>query len=195
MARTVEEVLKESEQEFVITFEAEIVGTTSLLMNKFSELKMKGLTPEEQAEAVAHKTEDGTLYIPNDALFKTILNGARKRKYGKSNAMTFFAAGFSVVEPWVSLGTKKYDILAAPCRIPPKKGAMVMKHRPELKNWSAKFHVNIDKRVFNFIDKDRIGREIEAVIKDAGLFVGLLDNSPRLLGPHGKFVVRSFKRV
>ena len=135
------------------------------------------------------------LAIPGEALWKTCLNMSSRIKFGKRSAAPFYASGFAILEPSIDLGITKYDILSKACRVPPRTGALVVKHRPQINKWKASFHVNVDTRVFNLTNPNDTRKEVQKTIEDSGVFIGLLDNSPRLKGPHGKFKVTKLVEV
>lgn len=199
MAKTVKEDIGgvQTTTQVIRTYKVKIKGTTPLLMNKFPEIEgnKKGMEPAQQAELAAYRLADGMLCIPARALWKTVINGASGKKFGKKSAVTFFASGFTVTETDVSLGVKDYEIDKQTGRIPPRTGARVWLHRPRLDKWECSFHVNIDFRVFNTSQPSLIVKAVKEVIEYAGLFVGVLDYSPRLKGPYGKFEVVSFEEV
>jgi hypothetical protein len=167
-----------------------IVGTTPLVMNCYTGIKIDKKTAEEQAETVAYRKKDEELYIPGKNIHAMLICAALYSKaVGKGRASlqkTYKSAGW-VTTDVCPLGQHDYEILSARVVNPATKGA-VMRYRPELKHWDLWFDIEWY--------PDQIPTEqIKKVIEDAGRLVGLGDWRPACGGYRGRYVVSEFLEI
>lgn len=175
------------------TIECEIQGIGSLLMNNpasmllakdSSRSKLKEYDQKEEAEKVAYKKKNGELYIPSRALFACLIGGASFKKIGKYSAKSILAGNLRIEPDEVGLGTKKYEIDLRTVVIQKNR---VIKARPVLKDWKAKFNIIYNNDV---ISDPNV---IKVCLEDAGTRLGLLDYRPQKFGSFGTFKITSFK--
>ena len=169
--------------------ECEIQGSGSLLMNNpasmllakdSSRSKLKEYEPKEEAEKVAYRKKNGELYIPARAVFACLIGGASFKKIGKYSAKSILAGNLRIEPEEIGLGTKKYEIDLRTVVI---QKARVIKARPVLKNWKAKFNIIYN----NDIISDP--NVIKVCLEDAGTRLGLLDYRPQKGGSFGCFSI------
>lgn len=181
-----------------------IQGTTSLLMNRFTENAevsvsggtspvMRGDkgTPREQAERKRYCDEQGNLYLPGPNIFACIINAGRFHKVGKRQLTTakesLIPAGLSVLDLVCPLKEAAWEVDSRSV-VNPSTGGRVMCYRPRVDKWSTTFTLEIDEQVFS-------PNLVRAVIDDAGKKIGLGDFRPVRKGPFGKFVVTNWQVV
>lgn len=175
----------------------EIVGLTPLLMNNpksmlddaksiTSQTEKRDLTTE--AEKLAYRIKDGTLYIPAEAIKGSIVNAASYKKFGKYSAKPIVAGSVFIQPTEVSLGTKKYDLDVRTVVIQRK--SRVVKARPTLKEWKAEFELTYNNE---FISNGE--SLIKPILEEAGQRVGLLDFRPAKLGSFGMFKVSKWQET
>lgn len=164
--------------------EVEIRGN-KLLMNSPKSMLLEGevLTsktkkrdPKIEAEKVAYRMKSGELYIPNTAIKGTMLNASKgkKAKLGTSKYVLrpFIASGVRIEPEEITLGTKKYEIDRRTVVIQRNR---VVKCRPLIRNWKAKFTVVYDEEVLPE------GATITIdLLKEAGKRIGICDFRPVL---------------
>lgn len=183
----------------------EITGSTPLICNKFTDAAAEKAssgrasassaagrgTPLEIASAKIYTGTDGLPMIPQPNLIRSIIDGGRFHKAGKSQITTqksslmfscFDIEGAEIKiihkEPW------RVDTRAV--RIPAT-GGRILCHRPMFDDWKLRFTVELDTRILSM----SLLREI---VDDAGNRIGLGDFRPATKGPYGKFKV-TFWRV
>lgn len=177
--------------------EVEIVGKTPLLMNnpivmmeQSDEMrnKLKKIDPTEEADKSAYKMEDGTLYIPSEAIFGCILNGASFRKIGKFAAKGILAGNLRIEPNQISLGTKEYEADLRTVAVGGRKSMRILKGRAKVNQWKAKF------KIVYFEDYISSPKDhILPALEDGGRRVGILAFRPQNSGNFGTFVVNKFK--
>lgn len=177
----------------------EIEGTTPLLMNNpqvmiEQSLGEKETTPgqktrsrkdmEKEADKLAYKMKDGTLYIPSEAIKGTILNASSWKKIGKYSAKQILAGAVRIYPEQISLGKKSYtyDI-----RTVVVQRNRVVKLRPRVEKWKAKFELWYDEQLVANADL------IKPILEEAGRRVGILDFRPQNKGIFGCFKVNKFE--
>jgi hypothetical protein len=187
----------------IVLAEIAIYGTSPLLMDKIpDDAKLPGapggattvhvsgdneLTPREKAEKSAHMFEDGSLYIPGVAIYKTIQNAGKFHKLGKKQITTqtgsIFPAGVWILEEVCPLNTSEFEVLS---RIVKRgDGSKVWKHSARVDKWDCKFTLQIDT---DFMPVSIV----RLLVDDAGKRVGVLAWSPRCGGPYGRFAIKSW---
>jgi hypothetical protein len=149
---------------------------------------------DKDAEKSAYRTKKGELYIPSQALFSSILNGASFKKAGKYSAKSVMAGNIRIEPDEVILlddkgkPMTKYEVdLRTVVIASGKKRNRIVRARPMVKNWRAKFNI-----IYNelYIGEQGI---IEDCLKDAGVRVGLLEYRPQTSGNYGTFEIVTFK--
>ena len=166
--------------------EVEIQGVSPLLMHKFPMMEIEGLqkmSPERQAEHAAYRdVETNQLFIPGVALQRCLVAGATYQKgKGRSTLQKPVAACLFITPPKLLLGAEKFEIDSQPVVIPATKGRII-RHRPRLDKWSAKFSLEYDETLLT-------DTQVRAVVDSSGSRVGILDFRPEKKGPFGRFMV------
>ena len=176
----------------------EIKGETPLLMNNPASMieeqigmkkatRMKTRTKkdaEKEADKLAYRKSNRELYIPSEAIRGSLLGAASYKKIGKYAARGIMAAGIQITPEQVGLGIKAYDLDIRTVVIQRNR---VVKIRPRINNWKAKFEIEYDETL---IGNPEI---IKEVLEDAGKRVGLLDFRPQKTGTFGKFKITKWE--
>lgn len=123
--------------------------------------------------------------IPSDNILAMVIEGARKRKFGKQAQ-----SGILETQPEYKLtydGPAELDKLQSDERFSFRKRAKVQKNgvmriRPIFRDWSLKIELLVDEEL---IDPD----DVRQALVDAGVQIGLGDWRPR----YGRFEVEGFK--
>lgn len=161
-----------------------------LLMHRYPMVKVENeqlLTPEEQAEISAYRKPDSKeLYLPGNAVKQALVAAASYSKgRGKGTLSKIAAATFFVEPEYIGLGVQDYVIFSASVIIKATKGRIV-RHRPHLPEWKAKFAL--------LYDETKTSKEqIKKIVEDCGQLVGVLDFRPACKGPFGRFMVTKFE--
>lgn len=175
-----------------------IKGMTPLLMHRFSEeqynnpVKDKTLTPRESADIYAYKLSDDELYIPGEAIFSCLMNGAKigGHKLGKNkittNKSSLLPAGVTLLTNACKLGTKKFEVDTRSVVNNAIGGARLILHRPRLDEWQTEFELDVDQNMFP-------EKLVRMIVDDAGRKAGLLSFRPERKGYFGQFVVTKWK--
>lgn len=157
MAKTKEEPKKEKE----VTFRLYGVGSSGILMNNPEKCIIgdtgprtkKTYVPEEEAEKVAYRTDNGQLCLHSDMFRASIIGkggGAKGRKIGKMTAASLASAAIRIIPEKMDCllfdqtkrtPVKKYTIFSKPVV---RNKARVMSWRPNIKNWYCDVIFNID---------------------------------------------------
>ena len=166
-----------------------IKGISPLLMHRFPSEPVEMIekkSKEEQAEVVAYRNNEGTLYVPGVALNRALISGATYSKgKGRASLQKVVAAGVMVSPEYLILSNESYEIDERAVVIPATKGR-VMRYRPRFDNWEVSCEIEYDE---NLITEEQLRR----VVDDTGSRVGLLDFRPERKGSFGRFVVSSWK--
>lgn len=170
----------------------EVKGISGLLMHAFPMTPIENppiekRTPEEQAELAAYRdAESGMLYIPGIAIQRAFIAAASFSKgKGRASLQKQTAACVFIFPDRVSLGVKKFALDSRPVVMPATRGRII-RHRPRLDEWTAKFEIEYDENLLT-------ERQIRQIVDDAGSRVGLLDFRPEKKGPFGRFIVIEWK--
>jgi len=170
----------------------EVKGISGLLMHAFPMMPIENppiekRTPEEQAEIAAYRDAvTGILYIPGIAIQRAFIGAAAYSKgRGRASLQKQTAACMFVFPDRVMLGVKDYAIDSRPIVVPSTRGR-VIRHRPRLDEWKAKFEIEYDESLLT-------ERQVRQIVDDAGSRVGLLDFRPEKKGPFGRFIVTEWK--
>lgn len=166
------------------TLKVTIKGTSPLLMHAYKGDTPKGFeksSPEEQAEYHTYRNEKTReLYIPVENMHKALINAGRfSRGKGRASLQSEIAGCITLSPARIGLGLKEYDVSSMGVVIKAT-GGRVMRHRARIEDWGITFAVDYDE---NVITK----KQIEEVITNCGVRVGLLDNRPEKKGPYGRF--------
>jgi hypothetical protein len=188
--------------------QVKIQGLTPLLMHKFvagADKITKDMLPRVVAETYTYRNKDGELYIPSDAILKSMQNAGKWHKVGRSaitnSKSSLVPAGVSISAVFGDgnikglslstieclLGTKDFEVDSRPV-VNNNIKARLMCHRPRLDQWETNFEMEVDDEIFH---DSKMGTEkrIRMVLDDAGKKVGLLSFRPACGGSFGRFVV------
>lgn len=175
------------------TINVEIEGLTPLLMSRFDvqsyiagKVQKIGKKPAQdfnaEAKQAAYFTKDGKeLCIPAECIHACILGASSFHKINKRSAKSILAGSIRIAPEEIRLGTNKYevDIRSVVCM-----RARVLKARPKLNKWKAKFQITITDEI-----DDKI---VKQILDEAGTRVGLLSFRPQKSGFFGTFKVTKF---
>jgi len=154
------------------------------------QLKTKGEEDDFNAMAkmAAYKMEDGTLYIPSEAILGSMRNASKYRKLKRGMpALRQIISGIVTIEPeQISLGTKQYEVDIRPFTM--KTGERKLTGRPLLKEWEASFKMKYNPMWFPLPPKD-----LKEILEIAGQVVGILSFRPEHAGPFGRFKIESWE--
>ena len=185
--------------------QVEITGDTPLLMcspKKMIKDNMEGdkakiktskkgtlYDPKIEAEGFAYRKSNKELYIPQEAIYGAIINGASWYKINKRSAAQVLAGAIRIDPIEVGLGTKNYKIDSRPVNVGGRKSSKIIRHRPRIEKWKVSFTI-----IYN---DGMIGDAsiIKEVLQEAGERVGILSFSPRNRGSFGCFKVTKWKEV
>lgn len=193
------------------TFEVEIRGMTPLLQHN-PQAAMDGmeankkqtrrahvdkLEPRQEAERVAYRDEKtGILFFPGTWIFGNLRDTASAHKQqGTRKSMKYVVpAAVRVQEFNIPLingdgksPAKHFEVDSRRVVIRATGGA-VLRHRPKIDEWGAKFHLVINE---NLINPDAVKQFLD----EGGVQVGIGDFRPGKFGPFGTFTVTSWKEV
>ena len=174
----------------------EITGITPLLMNspksmidenvhKQLRTKTKDYDLKEEAKKLAYVNSKGELYVPAEAVKGALINASSFKKFGKYAAKPIVAGGVFIMEPELSLKTKKYDLDIRTVVI---QRARVVKARPKINKWKLNFELQYNE---NLIGDDKL---IKPILVEAGQRIGILDFRPQKHGSFGMFEVTKWQR-
>jgi len=167
------------------TLNIKIRGLSPLLMHRFPLEPVAGaakMTPAEQAEIAAYRTEGGELFIPGVNVQRALISGAKYSKgKGRSSLATVAAACLLITKEQLPLGCRKYAIDSRAVVVPATKGRIV-RHRPRFDEWSLTFELEYDPELLSC-------EQVEAIVRDTGRRVGLGDFRPENKGMFGRFDV------
>ncbi len=175
--------------------------TPGMLMHKFAEATWPGLkpvlggskkpAPEDEAELGAYRLETGELCIPAHNLFESFCAAATDHQVAGKGKTTYknYVKGGVLVEPQYVVLTDssgapltQYEIDQRPVRI---QRARIVRARPLLRFWQARFTVNI-------LDDEMVPLSImNSIVVRAGQTKGIGDYRP----VYGRFVVTEFRQV
>lgn len=160
-------------------------GTSPLLMHRFPMEKIEAIekmSKEEQAEIAAYRDEHGELYVPAEAVQRSLVGAATFSKgKGRASLQKQAAACLLVTPERLLLGKQSYAIDSRPI-VNPSTGGRVMRHRPRFEEWTVTFDLEYDDTLLSEV-------EIRRIADDAGSRTGLLDFRPACKGPFGRSMV------
>ena len=132
--------------------------------------RTKKRDPKEEAEKVVYRKKGGELYIPNTAVKGALLNASKAKKAGKYALRPFIASGVRIEPEQIGLGVKEYEIDKRTVVIQRNR---VVKCRPLVRDWKAKFTVIFDDEIL--ADGNT---QLLPLFEEAGRRVGILDFRP-----------------
>ena len=173
------------------TAQVTIEGLSALLMHKFPIVAIEGiekLSKEDQAEHSAYRSRDGELHIPGVNLQRALVaGGVYSKGKGRASLQKTVAATALVTPEVLTLGTKEYDIDSRRVVIKATGGAIV-RHRPRIDDWGISFNLTFDPLLIT-------EEQLEKVVMDTGMLVGLMDFRPEKKGPFGRFAITSWEKA
>ena len=167
-----------------------IKSVTPLMMKRYPPEPIPGfdkMSKEEQAEHSSYRIPGSKeLFIPGEAMQRALINGAAYSKgKGRASLQKVAAACFAVLPERIGLGVDKFEVDSRPVVMPATRGR-IMRHRPRLDKWEAKFGIEWD-------EEELTTAQIKKVLQDTGKKVGLLEYRPACKGRYGKFEVTKFE--
>lgn len=174
-----------------------IVGVTPLMMYKY----VHGYATPKVVEDVRGECEkrlhvasngqfdEGTIVIPQEAIFRTVMNGGKFEKLGKKQVTTEKS---SLLPGYVSFPAVEYELIhdgwEADMRTAvTSRGDRVPIYRPRFDQWSTVF-------VMNLLQPETFGEDLlRRVVDHAGQKIGLLSFRPERKGGFGMFRVDEWK--
>lgn len=184
-----------------VRVEVEIKGTTPLLQHRFGEqaegdlakgtrrVQVNRGTPREEAEKVCYRDKAGLLYHPADSITRLLreVGSGHKQKGSRKSMKYVIPAAVRMAEETMPLyngdGTRlrEFEVDSRPVTIPATKGR-VMRHRPRLDCWSARFAIKVNADLIKVDD-------LAGMLTEGGEQVGIGDYRPEKGGPFGCFIV------
>lgn len=180
--------------------EVAIEGTMAVLQHRFSEEAEQGKgtrrqhvqrgTPREEAEKVAYRGADSTLYMPATCITRLLRDagefhkqkGSRKSlKYIVPAAVLIHGETIPLLQKDRTTPINNFEVDSRPVVIPATKGR-VMRHRPRVDAWTSTFELKINELVLD----EAIIRQL---LNEGGLQQGIGDFRPQRGGPFGTFDV------
>jgi len=182
------------------TIEVTIAGTTPLLQHRFAEdsevsvgratrrVNFKAELPRETAERSAYRDVGGALYFPGAAISRLLREaGSGHKQRGSRRSLRFVVpAAVMVLDDAIPLfeadggaRAKDFEVDARPVTIPATKGR-VMRYRPRLDAWAAKFRVRVNEDVLS-------AEVVHQLLVEGGQQIGIGDFRPERGGPFGMF--------
>jgi hypothetical protein len=166
-----------------------VKGTAPLLLHKYAEVdnstskkKKKVYVPQEEAERVCYRTEDGKIYIPSTHFKGCMIKSGVDFVYsGRKTYKDYIKSGIFFKEKEIILTPQKYTISNMPVVI---SRSRIMRSRPEFKEWECSFTIEI-------INEDINKSILKEILQSAGKFQGVGDFRPE----YGRFEVVSFEEV
>ncbi len=179
-----------------------IEGITPLLVNKFTDAAQLSATngstaaykgaanPKEEAFSRLHLDEEGRPIMPQPNIFRSIMEGGRFFKAGKTKVTTqrssLIAACLSFDDIYYPIQSKgSWAVDSRPIRNPAT-GGRLLRYRPVFFDWRIAFSMTLDDEIVPV----PLLREI---VDTAGKRIGLGDFRPDCKGPFGKFLVVEWK--
>lgn len=180
-----------------------ITGVTPLLCNRFTDQAAEAATsgsrgssaggdkgtPGEQAERKLYLDLEGFPCIPQPNLLRSLVDGGRFHKIGKSQVTTqkssLLYACLDIEGATIRLDHKQpWRVDTRAVRIPAT-GGRILAHRPTFDDWSLAFTMQLDTSIVG-------AKLVRQIVDDAGQRIGLGDFRPSTKGPFGKFKVVSW---
>jgi hypothetical protein len=180
------------------TFKCRIVGTTDLIMRRFSaelaeKTDSKKLSPEEEAElAVYRDPHHGShIYVPGIWL-QNLVRSTGKKYYkdyrnGVPAAVQIIDENIFLFDPETERPIHTYAIDARSAVVP-RTGERIMRYRPRMDHWAAEFYLNINDRILPVA-------QIKKLMVEGGEEIGLGELRPQVGGPFGIFAVADWEEM
>jgi hypothetical protein len=191
------------------TFEITIRGTTPLLQHRFGEkeegevqkntrrVEVRDEDPRNAAERVSYRMP-GTnqLYLPGAAIGRLLreAGGGHKQKGSRKSIKYIIPCSTLVMDEMIPLinGDGKspamdFEVDSRPVTIPATKGR-IMRHRPRLNTWSAKFSLRVNE---DLIDPNLV----QQLLGEGGQQLGVGDFRPERGGPFGTFLIDEYREI
>jgi hypothetical protein len=188
----------------MLLIEVQIEGDTPLLQHRFGEqaeqtkntrpIHVRGEDPREAAEAVCYRDKDGYLFFPITWVLRMLreAGGSHKQRGSRKSLKYIVPAAVRAVADTVSIlngdgksRVKDFEVDSRPVTIPATKGR-IMRHRPRMNQWSAKFDVRLKD---DLLDPGTL----HMLLNEGGQAFGLGDFRPEKGGPFGTFRVVRFQ--
>lgn len=188
-------------------FEATIEGVTPFLFNRYFEedesLPVIGKKPRDSTKVDEWRRKEALLrvyenghgpYLPSRNIRSAMVEGARalqlkhKPPTGRAMALWPFLRRGLQVEPAELLFNQKMaddSLHRDTVRIPPQKGALVVKYWPKFEDWKLTFTLTV------FDDSLQEDAELQEAIHAAGLYCGLGTGRP----DYGKFKLTEWDEI
>lgn len=183
------------------TFSVTIEGVSGLLMHRWEDrneedgdkgtraIHISDVDRRTQAEGVAYRHHDGTLYIPGSAISRLMCEagGAHKQTGSRKSLKFVVPAAVLVLDDIIPLVDANghritdFEIDSRPVVIPATKGR-IMRHRPRIDKWRAEFAVEVDRELME-------PSTALQLLTEGGKRLGILDYRPEKRGPFGRFHV------
>lgn len=174
----------------------EITGLTPLLMHSPQAMLDKtqkvrkttqGYDHDKEAEKVAYRSKNETLYIPSIALKRCMINASSWKKFGKYSAKPMIAAGvrlepreITILNPKNGKPIKDYVIDLQTVVV---QRARIVRARPRIDSWKAEFDLLYNDTLIG--DSELV----KTILEEGGERVGILDFRPEKYGDFGIFKV------
>jgi hypothetical protein len=146
-------------------------------------------SPEEEALAGAYwrnNEPESELVIPADCFMQCFINSSKNFKVGKKSATSSFIASAPLIQPFeIGLGTNKYDVDVRTVVI--KGRGRIIRGRALIKKWKVAFTIDWSEEYF------ADASIMEAIIKESGRRVGIMDYRPTCRGFFGRFEMIKFE--
>ncbi len=186
-------------------FIASIYGTSALLMHRWAEeaeaeegtraIHIRRRDPREEAEKVAYRHTDGSLYLPGASVARMLreAGGSHKQRGSRKSLKFIVPAAVLVVDEMIVLRDDEgkplhaFEVDSRPVVIPSTKGR-IMRHRPRLNAWGMEISLEIDQTMIE-------AETVHQLMEEGGRRLGLGDYRPERGGPFGRFVVVSWKEL
>jgi len=187
------------------TYSVLIRGESSFLMHAFGveaqaasgkatrTVKVQEETPRDAAEKVAYRAPDNSLYFPAAAIMGMLRNAGsyHKQKGSRKSVKYIIPAACRVVgdtitflDPHDLTPLKDYEVDSRPVVIPSTKGR-IMRHRPRLDAWAARFDFVIHEDVLD-------PAFVHNLLVEGGQRIGIGDFRPEKGGGFGVFQVHEW---
>jgi len=187
-----------------------LVGITPLLMNKITPEKLQDESKSKMRSQVYDAEKDARegayidvidgkeqLYIPSEAVYAMIVQTSAAyrpigAKGGSRSSMRSILAGGLRIEPnKIPLGKSDYEVDLRRVRIKSASGASVARARAKVFPWEAKFTI----LYYKLLISEANAKQLQSILEDAGIRMGLLDFRPQHLGWFGTFKVDQFEVI
>jgi len=166
-----------------------VKGTAPLIMHKFivaegtSSRGKKVYIPEDEAEKVCYRNEDGKLVLPTThfkaAMVKSAVDFQAK---GKKSYKDYIKSGLMMLENETILDQQEYEVYTCPVVVA---RARIARSRPRINEWSCGFTIEIT-------DETWLNQSIvKEILEAAGKYKGVGDNRPEF----GRFQIEEFKTI